>query len=382
VPGTRAAGPSARERGGRQTWLRRRRGGLLPLLWAAAEGRADLELAAIEGVVPVALASGLGPLLVRAVALDRERTRSPAWPALHAADLEARVLAAARADALTALLDACGETVGRVVLLKGMALAHRHYPGPHLRPMRDLDVLVDRAAVPGMEAVLRAQGYRPRSTRPPEYYDTHHHGMPFLQERTGIVVEVHHALFPPRSPLARDAVFARGHLETALEPLEVHGRRVWRLSDELQLVHTAAHWASDFQLGGGVLAMLDLIYLIGGKPERLRWDVILRWLRGAAAAAPVYLLLSYVHRRRLVPCPREVLGALHAGQRSFGAVNLAILHGLVDRYVVGGRPLGWLVSARNFEIAWRTLLGPGPPWRNLLCLPWNLWPRRWRPALM
>jgi hypothetical protein len=301
---------------------------------------------------------------------------------LHGTDLAARVLAAERADALVAVVDACGEAVGPFVLLKGMALAHHHYPSPHLRPMRDLDVLVDRAAVPAVESALRVLGYRPDSKNPPEYYATHHHGMPFLHPRTGIRVEVHHALFPPANPIASEAVFGRRHVEVELRSFELHGRRVWRFSDELQLLHTAAHWASNFQLGGGAVAMLDLIYLVGRKPERLRWDAILRWLHGSAAAASVYFLLSYVHRRRLVLFPREVLGALRASQHSFGAVNLAILHGLVDRYVVGGRPLGWLVSPRNFEIVWTTLLDSGPPWRNLLCLPWNLWPRRWRPSLI
>lgn len=372
---------SGAEGGTSRAWPNRRQRGLLGLLEAAVDDRQNLTLAAVpEDGVRWALETGLGPLLVRAVADDRDAPRSPVWPALYGADLAARVLAAEQADALTALADACAGAVAPLVLLKGIAMAHYHYPRPHLRPMRDLDVLVDAAAVPTVESTLRELGYRPHSKNPPEYYLTHHHGMPFVHPRTGIWVEVHHALFPPASPFARDAVFGRHHIEAELRPCELHGRPVSRFSDELQLLHTAAHWARELRVAGGTVGMLDLIYLVARAPERLRWDDIIRWLDGAAAAAPVYLLLSYLHRRELVSIPREVLHALRARQHALGAMNLAILHALVDRYVVGGRPLGWLVSPRNFEIAWKTLLGPGPPSRSLLRLPWSLWPARWRPV--
>lgn len=223
------------EGGTPRAWPRWHRRGLLALLEAAADGGEDLSLAEIpEDVVRWVLETGLGSLLVRTVARDRDATRSPAWPALHGADLAAQVVAAEQADALTALADACAGAVRPLALLKGIAMAHHHYPSPHLGPMRDLDILVARPAVLTVESALRELGYRPHSKNPPEYYVTHHHGMPFVHPRTGIWVEVHHALFPPANPLARDAVFGRRHVETEVRPCELHGRPVSRFSDELR----------------------------------------------------------------------------------------------------------------------------------------------------
>src|SRR5262245_8492002 len=63
-------------------------------------------------------------------------------------------------------------------------------------------------------------------------------------------------------------------------------------------------------------------------------------------------------------------------QRSFGRANLQVLHAVLDRHVLEGRPFDRLVSERSFGIVWGTLLTPGRPARNLLALGWNLLPSR------
>jgi len=90
----------------------------------------------------------------------------------------------------------------------------------------------------------------------------------------------------------------------------------------------------------------------------------------------VYLLISYLDRHKLVDIEPAVLRGLFARQRSFGRTNLAILHALLDHYVIGGREFGWLVSARNVDRVWRSLLSSGPPSRNTLLALWNLLPYR------
>jgi len=46
-----------------------------------------------------------------------------------------------------------------IILLKGAALAHRIYPGPELRPMVDIDVLIDPADTKRAVAITRDLGY-------------------------------------------------------------------------------------------------------------------------------------------------------------------------------------------------------------------------------
>src|SRR5207249_4222165 len=137
----------------------------------------------------------------------------------------------------------------------------------------------------------------------------------------------------------------------------------------------ASHWASDFGRLGGMIAMLDLIYLLRGVPS-IRWDRILQWLDGGAAAASVYLLLTYLARHDLIELPPAVLREMSRQQRSFGRVSLGIVHAILDRYVTNGREFGLLMTERNFEILWDTLLLPRAPTRRLPLLFWRLLPSR------
>jgi len=121
--------------------------------------------------------------------------------------------------------------------------------------------------------------------------------------------------------------------------------------------------------------MLDPIYLLRNA-RALRWERIFDWLDRSVASACVYLLLSYLDRHQLVDLALGVLQDLFSRQRSFGRTNLAILHALLDRYVTDGREFGLLVSARNFDRMWRSLLLPGPPSLNVLLGLWNLLPHR------
>jgi len=123
-----------------------------------------------------------------------------------------------------------------------------------------------------------------------------------------------------------------------------------------------------------MIAMLDVIYLLGNSKSALHWERILDWLHGSAAALPLYLLLTYLQRCHLIEVAPEVLHELSCRQRSLGKLGLFMMHALIDRYLVDGRSPGPILSPRNLPLLWNTLLFPGPPWRNLLLLPWYLLP--------
>jgi hypothetical protein len=144
------------------------------------------------------------------------------------------------------------------------------------------------------------------------------------------------------------------------------------LSDELQVVYIASHWAGQFSVIGGMIAMLDLIYLLRRAADALHWGRILAWLHDASTATPLYLLLSYLHRHDVITLPSDVLHALFVRQRVFGSLNYTILCRLIHRYIVEGRSFGRVRSFRNLAILWNTLLLPGPPLRNLTLVPWNV----------
>ena len=340
---------------------------LLALLRADAVG-GGLRLAPLdEHAIRWAVETGLGPLLHRAVADDPEAPRSPLWPLVQGANLTARLLTGLQMDAMRAIIDACRGQVAPLVLLKGIAMCERSYPAPHLRPMRDIDFLVDGDDVAAVEAILARLGYVQRSEQPPAFYASHHHSQPFVHPDTGVWIDVHRALFSPISELAADSVFGLPNVTAHLESAEFAGRPVRRLRGELQLVHVACHWAHSLRVLGGMTAMADVTYLLG--TTAVRWDLIVRWMEGSAGARHLRLLLAYLHRHHVIDLPAAVLQWLRLEQGIVDRCTAAVAHALLDRYVVSGCPFGPLMSETAFSRLWRIGILRRPPSRRFGLFP-------------
>jgi Uncharacterised nucleotidyltransferase len=346
---------------------------LIRVLQAAARRRTDLPLAPLEAAgVRWLIETGLGPLLWYTTHAAPETVASPLWPLVQGTHLAARLLTAEQCAAMEELLEACHDRVPPLTLLKGISIGEQYYPAPHLRLMRDLDVLVDDAALPAVEAILATLGYRQPSQEPPTFYATHHHSMPFVHPARGLWVEVHRGLFPPASVLGADRLFGQEVLQRQRQPSAFRGHEVLRLSPELQLIYMAAHWALAFQRIGGLIALLDAIYLLQRTAGVLDWGRLLTWLQGSAAADPLYLLLTYLDAAHLVDLAPEVLRDLGAQQHALSPTALAIGHWLVDRYFMAGHPMGRMLSDYRLDVLWQTLLlAPGAPGGKLLRVPWH-----------
>lgn len=346
------------------------------LLRAATENRTDLILGDFRPAqIRWAVDSGLGPLLRRATAGDMEARKSPLWPLVEGADLTARVMTGERLDAADEMIRVCEGQTPPLTLLKGISICEQFYPEPHLRCMGDVDVLSERASASIVEARLLELGYRPTSKYPPEFYEAHHHLTPLFHARTRVWVEIHRGLFPAHSRVGSERAFSLANVAAELRPSTFRNRPVNRLSDELQVVYIASHWAFGLRRVGGIVGMLDLVYLLG-RGRALRWQRIFEWLDGSLASTYVYVLLSYLSDHRLIALAPDVLRELFARQRSFGRANLKVLHALLDRYVTEGREFGALVSARNFGILWKDLQRPNSPSGNVLRALWSLRPSR------
>ncbi|MGH7830581.1 MAG: nucleotidyltransferase family protein, partial [Candidatus Binatia bacterium] len=179
-------------------------------------------------------------------------------------------------------------------------------------------------------------------------------------------------LFSPQKRANRAGFFSPENVLAQRRRSEFHGREVYRLSAELQLVYLAAHWAQDFKCLGGMIALVDAIFLLRRAGGELRWDRIIHWIQGSVAATYLYLLLSYMDRYQLVKMAREMMRELFLAQPSFGRVSLKVAHLLIDRFFVTGKSFGPVLSERNVSIVWKTLLLPGPSSKNLMLAPLNL----------
>jgi len=114
-----------------------------------------------DALVAEAEHNGVAPLLAPMVAACADR--SPAFGRLDrsfaALAHRHRRAAAVREAAVDELLGAYAAAGVPVLLLKGAALAHLIYPSPALRPMVDIDLLVDAADARTAAAVARKLGF-------------------------------------------------------------------------------------------------------------------------------------------------------------------------------------------------------------------------------
>jgi hypothetical protein len=120
--------------------------------------------------VSAAMAHGIAPLLHLALsqtaAWDAAGPRpqdagAPMWPAYVRAELRRHALTAAAAEVarqerLRAVLEALGGAGVDVLVLKGSALAYQLYPSPELRVRGDSDLLIRRADLDRVRAVMAA----------------------------------------------------------------------------------------------------------------------------------------------------------------------------------------------------------------------------------
>ena len=309
--------------------------------------------------------AGLGPLFWFAIQKHSQIADWRSCEDFKAADLTTRLINQIQLETLSEILFKCKDLFPPITVLKGSSTGSEFYPEPHLRIMRDLDLLVDQEDQPKLERILLEMDFQQRSTNSHEFYVRHHHSMPFYHRRKGVWVEVHRGLFPPGDKLGELPVFSPKNIGAELRPSQLRGIPVMRLSTELQIVYTASHWALELKREGGLFALLDIIYLLKGNSHSIRWDAIVNWVQDSVAGTHLYLVLSYLDKNDIIELDKAVLGELFLRQRSFGPLNLKIAHSLITRYLVDGKiPL----AAGKIAVLWKTLLQDQGASRNLLSI--------------
>jgi hypothetical protein len=349
--------------------------GLLPILEAAGTGNTGFDLSTLDpSTTREAVKNGLGAVLAHVSRDCPANSRSAFADDIRAADLTARLVTADVLDAIGHILRACHTASYRPLLIKGATMALVHYPAPHLRTMGDIDICVPLTHQAEFEAQLRALGFTQTSPTPAEFYERHHHSMPFWHPKWGVWVEVHTRLFPPQSPLAEDPRFALASIEPHLRTLEVQGGSARVMSSELQLLYTCTRWLEELNVERGIFPLLDVALLIRNQGHALDWDQVFMLLDGSpsAAATAMHTVLAYLCHWGIISVPREVLERLAARDRHTNRASLWILHHLVSIFLIERRPYGALLTEHNTRVIWSALLQTPTPVRNLFRLPYHV----------
>jgi Uncharacterised nucleotidyltransferase len=318
--------------------------------------------------------AGLAPLLHRATQEGVDEVQADRREMLLSAHLTAIVRHGSLIDATCEIVEACEARGIRVTLLKGISISDQYYPDAHLRPMGDIDILVSPPADTAVESTILQLGYRRK--RHHQHREGAHHGAPLYHPERRVWIEVHNALFPEDADLRRGRVFSPSHVAAHSVSSTFHGSAVNRLADELQLVYIAASWVRDLSRHGihasFVPSLLDAVYLLNATHQTLDWDELLGWLDNPMAIGSLYVMLSYLCRNSLYQVHPPILTWLASSQDVIGPSVLRVLHSILDKYLVGGRPFSRLVRDWHVSIVLSTLLAPGLSGRKLASVPWNV----------
>jgi hypothetical protein len=283
---------------------------------------------------------GLGPMLYRATRERFDYVPSALRDVLLSSDLTAQVRHACVINTAQEVIDVCEELGTPLTLLKGISISDQYYPAPHLRPMGDIDLLVPPEASKALESALLCRGY----DREPGFVpgEGMHHGVPLYQPKHRVWVEVHNALYPRYDSLMRERLFSTSDLAAKSVPSRFHGRSVYRLADELQLIYIASSWMRDLTVSGVhpcfLISLLDAVHLLKSAGTRLDWDKLLGWLDNSMAIASLYVTLGYLSRHRLYELSRETQTYLRRRQDLVGRFQLQIIHSMLDHWLIGARP--------------------------------------------
>lgn len=186
---------------------------------------------------------------------------------------------------------------GKVVLLKGTAFAAAGYDAALGRSIGDLDILVDRAGLDQVEALLLAAGWE--WVKPDPYDDAYyrqwmHELPPLIHAERDRMIDVHHTILPLTARLTPDAAALIADARALPSGLHI-------LSPADIICHAAAHLIADGDLSGGM---------------RNLWDID-RLVRQFLAQEPKFPQ-ALEERARLHGLTDAVARALRLSQRVFG----------------------------------------------------------------
>jgi hypothetical protein len=316
--------------------------GLIPVLRAGVSGRNDFDPALLDPAgVRWAVHTGLGPLICH---ICRNHLSGIADAAsqdlLRSADMVAQLAMSDALDALEEMLAASADIAREIILLKGISTCQYLYPMPHLRTMGDIDLLVPARSQQRFETLLLDLGYRQQSSRPAEFYETHHHSMPFFHPAKQLWVEVHTALFS-NANVVSDPVFSIPHLDSQTVPITLHGHRTNRLSLEQEMIYIATHWALERKcFAGGVMPFVDMAYLIHKYGHEISWERLLVTLKDSKSAVYLYLMLRYLKLQEIITLPSMVMERLVSKLVYPLGPSETVLHALIDSYSMNGGSYG------------------------------------------
>lgn len=223
--------------------------------------------------------------------------------------------------------------------LKGSWLINNAYPHPALRPMRDIDLLVDFDDAIAAYELIQKSGYEraPEDTRPLTYYLENTRDMPVLFEaRTGIKLEIHFRVTDDHKTRS-DPVFSNS--QALLDKRTVASADTFGLSylnPTYGLLHLIVHCAYDHQFNNGPLILHDIAYFV--ENTDVDWEQFWQladlgdWRNGCEL---IFALTAHYHAGSRGKLPDS--GSAYIPQNVLDAASLLMLQNFPERATIAFR---------------------------------------------
>lgn len=284
-----------------------------PAASSAAAGLAGRPAFDWDDVVRLAAAQRVAPLLY-ATLRDQAWLPPPVWRELRSAyELTAMRNARLLYELRKALAALEGAGIAALVL-KGAALAEMVYDNVALRPMADVDLLLQRADVPAALRVLAASGYEIRTAEPRAGATLAYESQVALVKPGPIDahLELHWSLLD--SP-HHQALLSTDWLWQTAVPARIDGHPAFMLGPEALLVHLCAHLMLHHR-GEGVLWRHDVAETLVCYAGQIDWEQVLARAQVYDLILPLREVLQRVVREWRACVPAQVLERLCAWQPS------------------------------------------------------------------
>ncbi len=242
---------------------------------------------------------------------------------------------------ILALLDRHGI---RAVTLKGCDLAWSTYPEPGLRPMTDIDLLLEAKDITTAGRLLAESGYRADTGASGA---SGKHTMPYLKEG-GVPVELHYHL--AESPYAEridlEALRARTR--------EVEASTVRCLGLEDRLLYLTLHTGLAHGLEGGLLPLIDMQQILQVDGQQLDSRVLVERAHQWGVERALALMLELASRlldvpTTLLPLPPVPPAILDAALPFVLERPCRLPEGFMKALMAGGAARSWkIIHSRLF----------------------------------
>lgn len=204
------------------------------------------------------------------------------------------------------LVDSLASLGVPVVLLKGAAYVYGNLPPAEGRLFTDIDILLPEKVLPEVEQLLERHGWL--STHlddyDQQYYRRWMHELPPLRHgQRGTELDVHHAILPKT---------AKVHPSSDLLLKDVvsvaPGNRLYRLSDNDIILHSATHLFFDGEMQHGLRDLEDIASLLDSFcVSQSDWQELLQRAQVLELSYPLFYALHYCHKWFNTDIPVSVL---------------------------------------------------------------------------